>query len=211
MDVKEYERRFEKAYSRLVEAHGFFFVWRALQKKEYEEYWKGTANFWNPVISALDQSWMLSLAKIYENSSYSKNDEVISIHSLVEHQPDTKRKEEARKLLEEKKNLLKNIEIVRHHILAHNNAEHKISREEVFKRFPIKYAEIEALFSMTEELFHLLHPEPNHSLSMEGFNEKCETDVKAVMKKMKFWEDELLKHYERIKNGEPYSDFPPKS
>lgn len=210
MTIEEYERRFEKAYSRLVEAHGFFFVWRALQKKEYEEYWKGTENFWKPVISALDQSWMLSLAKIYENSSYSKNDEVISIHSLVEHQPDTKRKDVAKKLLEEKKVLLKRIEIIRNHILAHNNAEHKISREEVFKRFPIKYAEIEDLFAITEELFHLLHPEPNHSLSMEGFNKKCEEDVKSVMKKMKFWEDELLKHHERINSGEPYSGFPPK-
>ena len=211
MDAKEYEKRFEEAYKKLVEAHSFFFVWRALQKEEYNHYWRGTTNFWGAVNSSLNQSWMLSLAKIYENSSYSKNDEVISIYSLVEHQLDAGRKEKAEKLLEDKKEFLKNISIIRHHLLAHNNAEQKIDRTELFKRFPIKYADIEALFVMTEELFHLLHPEPNHSLSMEGFNEKCEQDVKRVMQKMKFWEDEQLKHFARIKNGEPYSDFPPKS
>lgn len=210
MNLKEYNGRFEKAYSHLTEAHGFFFVWKALQKKEYEHYWRGTSNFWTATISALDQSWMLSLARIYENSFYSKNDEVISLYSLVEHQPDTQRKEKAKKLLEEKEDLLKNIGIIRHHILAHNNAEHKITREKLFKRFPIKYSEIESIFAMTEEIFHLLHPEPNHSLSMEGFNEKCGKDVEMVMKRMKFWEDEHLKHVQRIEDGKPYSEFPPK-
>jgi hypothetical protein len=210
MDPKEYKRRFEKAYARLVEAHGFFFVWRALQKKEYEPLWKGTANFWGAVIPALDQSWMLALAKIYENSSHSKNDTVISIYSLVEHQADAQRKAAAQKLLDSKEDLLKNIGIVRHHILAHTNAEHKVTREELFKKYPIKYKEIEELFAMTEQLFHLLHPEPNHGLSMEGFNEKCGKDVELVMKKLKYYNDERLKHFEKIKEGMPYTEFPPK-
>ncbi len=211
MTSKEYEKRFEGAYSLLVEAHSFFFVWRALQKKEYEHYWRGTANFWNAVISSLNHSWMLSLAKIYEESKYSKRDEVISIYSLVEHQADTARKNEAKRLLVKRKGLFKNLKNIRNRLLAHNNAKHRADPKVLFKKYPIKYAEIEALFEMTEELFHLLHPQSNHSLSMEGFNEKCGRDVEVIMKKMKFWEDELLKHHKRLEKGESYSDFPPKS
>lgn len=206
MTAKEYEKRFEDAYSLLVEAHSFFFVWRALQKKKYEPYWKGTSNFWSAVISSLNHSWMLSLAKIYEESKYSKRDEIISIYSLVEHQADTTRKSEAKGLLAKRKGLLKNLKSIRNRLLAHNNAKHRADPKELFRKYPIQYAEIEALFEMTEELFHLLHPEPNHSLSMQGFNEKCEKDVEMVMKKMKFWRDELLKHHAK----KTYSEFPPK-
>jgi hypothetical protein len=211
MDPKEYKRRFENAYSLLVEAHSFFFVWRALQKKAYEPLWKGTANFWGAVIPALDQSWMLALAKIYENSAWSKNDTIISIYSLVEHQADTGRKSKAKQLLAKKKVLLKNLKTVRNRLLAHNNAKHRENPKELFKKYPIKYKEIEELFEMTEQIFHLLHPEPNHGLSMEGFNEKCGKDVELVMKKLKYYNDERLKHFQKMKNGMPFTEFPPKS
>jgi len=209
MDPKEYQRRFEVLFKRFNEAHLFFFTWRVLQKKEYEKYWKQESNFWNAVHASLNQSWMMSLAKIYEKSSYSKEDTIISIYSLVKYQSDSERKKEVESFLDENKKVLNNIGIIRHHILAHTNAEHKLTRKELFEKFPIKYGEIEKLFEKTEELFHLLHHQSNHSLSMEGFHEECETDVESLMQKLEFFRKAEKKHFEKIKNGESYSDFPP--
>lgn len=211
MDSKEYETRFEKLFREFNEAHLFFFTWRALQKEEYEKHWKQESNFWNAVNSSLNKSWMLALAKIYEESSFSKKDEIISLFSLVNHQIDSGRQKQIKDFLNMNKNLFKNIKIIRDNILAHINAEYKMSREDLFKKFPIKYGEIEKLFEATEELFHLLHPQSNHSLSMEGFNQGCETDVKKIMEKIAFFTNEQRKHFERIENGVPYSEFPPKS
>jgi len=209
MNTVEYKQRFEKAYSLLVEAHVFFFVWKGLQKKEYEQYWK-EFNFWNAVIQALDKSWMLSLAKIYEDSAYSEKDEIISIFSLVEHQLDEERKKKAREILENKKEILKNISIIRHNLGAHNNAKYTLNPNDLFKKFPIKYDEIESLFETTVDIFHLLHPEKDHGLTMDQFNEKCVLDVKMIMKKLKYYDDERQKHYEKCKRNEiPYSVFPP--
>lgn len=209
MNADEYKQRFEKAYSLLVEAHAFFFVWKGLQKKEYEQYWK-ELYFWNAVICALDRSWMLSLAKIYENSTYSEKDEIISIYSLVEHQPDEERKKKAKEILENKSEILKNISIIRHNLGAHNNAKHTLAPNDLFKKFPLKSNEIDSLFEMTIDIFHLLHPENDYGLNMDQFNEMCVLDVKMIMKKLKYYDNERQKHYEKCKKGEiPQSVFPP--
>jgi len=209
MNEVEYKQRFEKAYQLLVEAHAFYFTWKGLQKEEYRQYWK-ELSFWNAVICALDRSWMLSLAKIYEKSDYSEKDEIISIYSLVEHQTDEERKKKAKEILENKREVLKNISIIRHNLGAHNNAKYILNPNDLLEKFPIKYDEINSLFEMTIDIFHLLHPENDNGLTMDLFNEECINDTRMIMKKLKYYDNERQRHYEKCKNREiPQSVFPP--
>lgn len=210
MNAQEYNERFEKVYALLVDAHAAFFVWRGLQNKDYEQYWKSTSNFWSTAILSLEKSWLQSLANIYELSRYSEKDSVISIYSLIKHQPSEERRKKAEALLENNKDVISNISRIRDHRLSHNNAKHLLSPKELFEKFPVKFSEVEALLGITEELFHLLHPEDNRGLSMKSFNEKCVKDAELVMKKMRYYDSERKKYLEKVGRQEiPYSEFPP--
>ncbi len=62
---KQYKEYFEKLYSLLSDAFLTFYVWKGLQGKEYEDIYKENTNFWSATLISLQNSWLISLAKIY--------------------------------------------------------------------------------------------------------------------------------------------------
>ncbi|MFA5925608.1 MAG: hypothetical protein WC831_01630 [Parcubacteria group bacterium] len=209
MNKPEHKKRFEELFRLFTEAHLCFFVWRGLQKKEYEKYWKRDSNFWNAVIYSLQRTWFQALANIYEDSSYSKKNKVISVYSLVLFQEDEKRRSELENILDSNKVVIENISKLRHHQLSHNNANFLLNPKLMLQKFPIKHGDIERLLQSTEELLRYLHPENNHSFAISGFDEKCEKDSGNIMKKIEYYLKREREHQEEIHSGKkPYSDFP---
>jgi len=69
---KDYKSRFEVLYQLLARTHLCFYVWKGLQKKEYEVLFAKNSNFWSAVLFSLLEGWLQSLANTYEESKYSK-------------------------------------------------------------------------------------------------------------------------------------------
>ena len=209
MDDKEYKNRFDKLFQLLTRTHLCFYAWKGLQKKEYQPQFDRDKNFWGATMFALEETWLQSLANIYEDSSYSEQDKVISVYSLLKNQKDTKRKSMAEVIVAQNKTILKNVSILRHHQLSHYNANHLLNPKEILKKFPIKYGDIEKLLGITEELLHCLHPDSNHSFSFEGFDKEAERDSTLVMDRIEYYIKQEKKHYDKMKDGNKYVHFPP--
>lgn len=206
---EEYKNRFEKLYQLLTRAHLCFYVWKGLKNKGYQPQFDRNKSFWGATMFALEETWLQSLANIYEESSYSKQDRIISVYSLVKNQKDAKRKTTAESIIAKNKIVLKNVSILRNHQLSHYNANHLMNPEDMLKKYPIKYGDIEKLLGITEELLHCLHPDSNHGFSFEGFDKESERDSTLVMDRIDYYLKQEKKHYDKMRGGGVYIKFPP--
>jgi hypothetical protein len=91
MDKSEYKARFDSLYSNLLGACATFYTWKGLQDKNYEPAYGRAIYFWSATLIALQNEWLLSLAKCFEESSFSKQNKVISVYALLKHHPDSAR------------------------------------------------------------------------------------------------------------------------
>lgn len=209
MTEKEYKNRFDKLFQLLTRAHLCFYVWKGLQNKDYQTQFNRYKNFFGATMFALEEAWLQSLANIYEYSSYSKKDEIISVYSLIENQKDIERKNKAEILISENKTILNSFSVLRNNQLSHYNADHLSNPSEKLRKFPIKYGDVEKLLGATEELLHCLHPDNNHSFAMEGFNKGAEKDSMLIMKAIDYYLKQEKIHYDKLKEGNEFIQFPP--
>ena len=211
MSEKEYKERFKILYELLIDAHLYFYTWKGLiQDKGHEKYWERNENFWNTIIRSIRNSFLQAIANIYEDSSFSKKGKVISVYSLASRQRDKKRKEKVKSLLSSNRKIIENVSVVRSNQLSHINAKHFQNPRKLFRKFPIKFKEIENLLGLTDEVLHLLCYDDNHNFDFEILEDSCERDSTRIMVKIKYYTEEEKKHYERVRSGKtPYSNFPP--
>ncbi len=208
---EEYKSKFEKIYQAAGEAHMDFYTWKGMQNPEFNETYKHFPSFWKATMHALENCWLNALAKLYEDSKYSRSGQVISIFGLLPHHPDAERKLKIESSLEEHKDLIQNIDKLRDHQLAHNNAKHLLNPEKLLQKFPIKYAEVENLLKMTCELLNLFNWETGHHYEFKMLNEDSERASQEIIKTVQFFIEERKKYLDRFVKGEVDSPhFPPK-
>jgi len=209
MSQKKYKDCFEKLYSLFTEAYLTFYVWKGLQEKEFEQIFRENNNFWSAILFALENTWLTSLAKLYEESNYSKRSTIISVYSLVPHQADAMRGKQARDSLKQHEGTIQNVRILRNNQLAHNNTEHLLNPKNILRKYPIKYTQVEELMEISVYLLSYLHPDTGHGYSFEGFAEGCQRDAKSMITKLEYFSKKKAEHRDKFLRGEVHSpQFP---
>ncbi len=210
MNLNDYTKRFEKCYQIFSETFLSFFVWKGLQDKDFEKTYSENNYFWSAILRSLENDWLTNLAKIYEESRYSKENEVISVYALVSYQADLDRAVKVRQILEVNADIIKNIQILRHNQLAHNNAEHLLKPETLLEKFPIEYNKVEQLVLLTDEVLSNLHPETGHGYIYKMLSEDAVNDSKNIIKKLQYYSKLHHNHSEKFRCGEVNDwKFPP--
>lgn len=199
---KQVVKELDKMFSLFSGAHLYFYVWKYLQKEEYDKHFKYNNIFWSATLSSLHYSWLSALSKLYEKSTYSKTNKVISVFSLVESQLDKKRKNMVENYLLKHSNTIKNLKIRRDNEFAHNNKEHLLNPKNIESKNPIKYKDVEALLDDTPDILSNLHPDSNVRYSYFGFKKNCQDGVEYFMKQLDFFFNEKEKHKEKFIKGE---------
>lgn len=207
---KKIIKELDKMFNLFSGTHLYFYVWKHLQKEEYNKHFKYNNIFWFATLHALHYSWLSSLSKLYEDSNYSKTNKVISVFSLMKNQPDQAKKDIIKNYLLKHSNTIKNLKTRRDNEFFHNNKEHLLNPKNIESKKPIKYKEIEALLNDTPSILSNLHPDSNVGYSYFGFEKNCQDSVKYFMKQLDFFFNEKEKHTEKFKKGEVSNIlFPP--
>ncbi|MDO8452831.1 MAG: hypothetical protein Q7S79_03715 [bacterium] len=181
----EYKSRFDKLYGFFTTAYLTFSTWQGLQDESYNELFEENPNFWNATLFSLQNTFLASLARIYEKSSFSKKDKVISVYALVPSQKDAKRRSEAMQLLQKHAKIIKAVKALRDNQLFHNNAKHLLDPSKIHKKFPMTNGEIEELIESSGKLLSLLNPETYHEYLYQDFAEGCRQDSRSVVEKIR--------------------------
>jgi hypothetical protein len=176
-------------------------VWKSLQNKEYNEYFKDNNFFWTATIHSLHYSWLLNLSKLYEESSYSQKKKIFSVPSLLMDQNNENKSDRVKKYLKKHKQTINNLKIRRDNQFAHNNKEHLLNPKNIETNKPIKYNSIENLLKDTPDILSNLHPY-NDGYIFTGFSNNCKDDVVAFMKKIDFYLKQRKKYSKKFIKGE---------
>ena len=184
-----------------------FYVWKGTQKEEYQKQFNKDKNFWSAVSISLEETWLQSLANIYEHSGYSKSGKVLSVSSLLRDQKDKKRRGEAEGIISKNREVIENISILRSKQLAHNNLGHLHNPKNMLRKKPIKYGKVESLLKETEKLLHCLHPADNHSYCFGLHNKESEKSSEMVMKRIEYCMKEEEKFYEKQRREVKHEKF----
>jgi hypothetical protein len=207
-----YKQKFEQLQHLLLGAYATYYTWKALQKEEYNELYRINNDFWSAVIPALQHEWFIGLARLFEDSRYSKSGSVVSVFSLIAEHPNKERAKEAGIFLDKNQKVLKNITRIRDHRHAHNNAEFLINPQDFEKRFSIKYAELDEIFEFSDRILSFLHPEDGHGYVLGHLREEAERDTKDVMDGLEYFNTKRKEHREKwVKDGIGSPAFPPES
>lgn len=210
MKIEEYTKRFEKLYSLFTEAYLYFYVWKALQEKEYEKIYQKNSSFWSAVLHSLENTWLSFLAKIYEDSKYSRGNLIISVQALIPFQSDEVRASQAQEIIDNNGVIITNLVELRHNQLAHNNADHLLNPSKILGKHPIKYSEVEDLLKISSEVLSLLNPNTGHGYVYDAFADGCKNDVKNVLAKLEYFESLKSEHLEKFTREEIEDPrFPP--
>lgn len=192
-----YKEKFEQLQHQLLGAYSTFYAWKALQSEKYNGLYSTNNGFWSVVIPALQHEWFLGLARLFEDSSYTRNGSVISVYSLISEHPNKKRAKKAVEFLDQNQNVITNISRVRDHRHAHNNAKFLVNPKEFEARFSIKYAELEDIFDFSDKLLGLLHPDDGHGYMLGHMKEEAERDTKDVMDGLGYFNAKRKAHREK--------------
>ncbi|OHA91932.1 MAG: hypothetical protein A3J09_00290 [Candidatus Zambryskibacteria bacterium RIFCSPLOWO2_02_FULL_51_21] len=210
MDKAEYKDRFDKLYSNLLGACATFYVWKGLQEKSYETTYSRAIYFWSATLLALQNEWLLSLAKCFEESSFSKNNKVISVYALIKHHPDFARAKKLDDFLNKHKKVIGPISRLRDNQLAHLNAKHLKNPAKLLKKFPIDYGEVEDLLNDFPNLISLLNPEPGIGYGLDNYIKVPVYEAKHVMTQIQYFNQLEKEHLDRFVTGEiDDPNFPP--
>lgn len=207
---KEYEKRFAILYHHLLGVSATFYSWKGLQKKDYEPLYGREKYFWGSVLIALQHEWIIGITKCFEESSYSRRNEVISVYALLKHylrkHSDSGKAEKLKVLLKKHKKVISNIAELRHKI-AHIDAEYFNNPSEFLNRYPVDYGEVEELLGDFGVLLSSLNPASGVGYSLMSFVETPELEAAQTMDKIQFFAQEEKKHLERYQSGETDNPF----
>ncbi len=188
-----------------------FYVWRSLQKAEYNEIYNKNKYFWGITIDSLQKKWLLEISKLFEEPREGK--EVISIPFLLGFIPEGEAKEEIKKEIEKQKPILANLWKWRCKILAHEDVVVAENIKDFYKEYPIKGGEPEEILDSAQKILGMIHSTTvNHSelYSFRQIKEESERDAEWIIKEIEYFFQEEKKHYEKVRRGEMNDpNFPP--
>ncbi|MDO8481551.1 MAG: hypothetical protein Q7S75_00535 [bacterium] len=202
MNKTEYKDRFDRLYSNLLGACAAFYTWKGLQEKSYESVYSREVYFWSATLIALQNEWLLSLAKCFEESSYSKRNKVISVYALLKHHPDPARAQEVKGFLGKHKKVIGPISRLRDNQLAHLNAEHLKNPTKLLKKFPIDYGDVEDLFNDFPILFSALNPTSGIGYGLDNYTKQPVYEAKHTMTKIQHFNKLEKEHLDKFVAGE---------
>lgn len=156
------EKLIQVFYNNLLLSYNNFLLWKNLQKIEYRIQIDKNIIFWNNVTKSLFLTSLSGLAKLYERND--KNDEVVSIYALFEHE------------LSDLDIAIKKIRKLRNKILMHNDYKTAINIVSFMNDLNITYEEIEKMFErLINELTRFA---PNHIFLWE--KDECENAIEKL-------------------------------
>lgn len=211
LSASEYQTRFDILRGNLLGACATFYAWKGSQEKNYESTYGRAIYFWSAALISMQNEWLLSLAKCFEDSSFSKQNGVISVKALLRHHPDSACAQQIELFLQNHKKVIRSISKLRHDRLAHFNAEHLKNPAKLLRKFPIDYGEVEDLFNGSPELISLLDPRTGVSWGLDAFTKTPEYEAKHIMTKIQYFdvlEKEHLERFSRHEIDDPF--FPPR-
>lgn len=210
VDNEEYKKRFATLYSHLLGTSATFYSWKGLQKNEYQPLYNRAKYFWGSVLIALQNEWVIGLAKCFEESSYSRRNEVISVHALLKHylrrQTDSSKADKVKTLLKKHKRVISNIIQLRHK-LAHIDAEYFNNPIDFLKKYPVDYGEVQDLFADFETLLSSLNPKSGVGYSLSNYVKTPEWEAGHAMDEIQFFVEKEKEHLERYSAGETDNPF----
>ncbi len=207
-----YEDKFKQLQHQLLSAYETYYVWKTLQREEYNAVYKLNNGFWSAVLPALQHEWFMGLARIFECSSYSKSGKIISVHSLIETHPNATRAQKATDFLDTNSTVLFNIDRIRDLRYAHNNASYLTNTKVFGSRFEIKYTEIEEVFEFTDKMLGILHPEEDNGYSLDHLKKEAEFHTKDVLTGLKYFNEKRTEYRNNWQaNLQQQYEFPPKN
>lgn len=169
-----------------------FFVWRHLQRPEYDSAYKDRKHFWTTVIIALYEAFLLNLANIFDE----KDKRVLSVYTFLEKLKDKTKRQTLVDLVHSAKyeNALKRLSQWRNNMLAHKNMHFVLNPKELTARFPFTYEEIENLLEL---LLVIL------SQTKRDFDPKDATNYSAYYRKV---DEDCKDHTDFVLNNGLYTE-----
>lgn len=202
MNNKKITDYIPKVRNNISNIYNAFYVWRSLQKAEYNETYNKNKYFWGITIISLQLKWLLGIAMLFEEPKEGK--EVISIPFLLGFIPEGEVKEEIKKEIEKQKPILKNLWKWRCKILAHQDVVVAENIKDFYKEYPIKGGEPEEILDSAQKILGMIKSTTvshSESYSFKIFKEESELDAERVIKELKYFFQEEKKHYEKIRKG----------
>lgn len=211
MDEKDFENYIAKVRNNITNIHNGFYIWRGLNKKEYNEIYNENKYFWGIVLASLQLDWLLGIAKIFEEPREGK--EVISIPFLLKYIPEGEKKEKINKEIDKQKPILDNLWKWRCKILAHQDKVVADNPADFYKEYPIKGGEIENLLVSIKDILGLIHSsifDRSEVYTFKLIEEESERDYQQIIKKLGYFTQERKKHMDKFRRGEVNDPhFPP--
>lgn len=178
---EEIEKNINKVRNHISNVFNRFNVWKTLQNSDYNEIYNRNKYFWGAIINSLQNDFLLSLVKIFEDR---KEKDVLSIYYLLNLLPEGLAKEEIKEKINNRNSVIQNLIVWRNNILAHQNIYFTHNPKEIFEKFPIKNNEIEKLMELLGETLGMIKSlvaNRGEVYSFRLIKEESERDVKNII------------------------------
>jgi hypothetical protein len=185
MSKEEYAERHKLLADEFAKVFFYFYIWKSLQNRENEPMYNQNPGFWNATLSALEDTWLIKLGKIYERSRFSNDGTVISLYALLNEQSDPIKIMEIERMLVAHKSVISAIKEWRDNKLAHNNASHLLDPVKLTQEYPVPYPQIESLINTSDKLLNLLGSDGITEYGHAALIDQCESDVEDLVRKLK--------------------------
>ena len=182
---KDFERNVRKVTDYISSVFNDFYVWKSLQKKEYNEIYKENTYFWNATLPSLQFSYLMGLAKLFDKR---KQKDVLSIYYLIDLIQEKNEKNKIKEEIHKYQSSIKNLVIWRNKILAHCSVFFAHNSRKLFERFPIKGEELENLMNLLEKVLGTIdsaRTKIGQRYDFRIIKEGSQRDAENIIKKIK--------------------------
>lgn len=176
MNNKDFKDYIKKVNNNICNIYTAFYLSKnIIENSKFTNIYERYPYFWGMILSSLSSKYLLGIAKLFEESKKNK-EEVISIPFLLEFIPEEKDKEKIKKEIDNQKPVLKNIKKWRNKILAHQDRIVSDNIKDFNKKYKVKFAQIENLFSSIEKILRIIQPKIYNDFSLIKNGCKRESD-----------------------------------
>lgn len=165
-DINEY---LEKATDYLSHIYNAFFLYKSMYNSSsiYIDVFNSYKYFWQVVICSLQGYWLLEISKLFFKPK--KDQEVISLYSLLEFVPEGEKKEEIREEINKNLPFVKNLRKWRHKLIAHHDKYVVFNTRDFCLECSISLKKVEELLKSMESILYMIKSETTDDPSAISF------------------------------------------
>lgn len=181
---EDFEKNVSKVTDYISSVFNDFYVWKSLQRKEYNEIYKENIYFWNATLPSLQFSSLMGLAKLFDKR---KQKDVLSIYYLIDLIQEKNEKNKIKEEIGKHQSSIKNLVIWRSNILVHYSIFFAHDSRKLFKKFPIKGEELENLMNLLERVLGMIESartKTGQTYTFKIIKEGSQKDAENIMKKI---------------------------